>query len=341
LILEFSKNYDGWMKSLKMMFDWLHLDTETTEGCYRSNPEFIAKIMRLINFVNIDIFTRKIYFDSSMIKFKNVREDLRHLFDIRHQIATSDDVTFKKCAVFEELQQPIDWNLNYKLQITPEEDIVLRNFKMIDFGFHLCKVKKFNYSFCARSRIFIEKQSRRRGERRRSRRNSGDCRRSRRNSDDCNRRFKEERGTRRERRRNRRRRKDRDDRKPRNSESDRFERLSIKTHSSQEVVEEYPSIEKSNQCSRKGYLKNKIAEKETREKSEAEKNEMMGKLGKLWLKNEVQTLESRSKPVNTNLTPYLMLDTIALIDYLYVVKNLVKTKKFVVLIPKAGKFNSS
>jgi protein SMG5 len=103
-----------------------------------------------------------------MLKYKNVRENLRHLFDIRHQIATSEDIIFKKFPLFEELQQTIDWNLNYKLQLTSEEDIVLRNFKIVDFGFHLCKVKKFNYSFCTRSRVFIErKRKNRSGERNR------------------------------------------------------------------------------------------------------------------------------------------------------------------------------
>lgn len=77
--------------------------------------------------------------------------------------------------------------------------------------------------------------------------------------------------------------------------------------------------------------------KNDEKKSAEDKSEMMGKMGKLWLKNEVQTLESRSKPVNANLTPYLMVDTLALINYLYIVKHLVKSKKFVVLIPKAGK----
>jgi protein SMG5 len=307
------------MQSLKILFDWLHLNNEIMLGCYRSNPEFVnQKIMKLINVLNIDIFTRKIFFDRSMLKYKNVRENLRHLFDIRHQIATSEDVIFKKFPLFEELQQPIDWNLNYKLQLTPEEDIVLRNFKIVDFGFHLCKVKKFNYSFCARSRIFIERKRRsRRGER--------------------NRKYRDDR---KERRGRRRRNRNRGDRRKNNSEC---ERLSIKTHSqnsNSQDVEEFPSLERSHQINRKGYLRNKVAElnaEQEAKKSEQDKAEMMGKLGKLWLKNEVKTLESRSKPVNTNLTPYLMLDTKSLSEYLYVVKNLVKTKKFVVLIPKAGK----
>lgn len=320
IILKFNEDYSNWMQSLKLLFDWLRVNNEIMLGCYRSNPEFVnAKIMKLINFLNIDIFTRKIYFDRSMLKMKNVRENLRYLFDIRHQIALSEDVVFKKFPLFEEIQQPIDWTLNYKLQLTPEEDLVMRNFKLVDFGFHLCKAKKFNYNFCARKRNFIERGARRnrRGERR-------------------SRKYREERKDRKERRRNRGNRRDRRERRKKNSnECDKFERLSIKTHSQDSVeVEEYPSLEKSHQINRKGYLKTKTGDDDAK-KSENDRTEMMGKLGKLWLKNEVQTLESRSKPVNTNLTPYLMLDTKSLAEYLHIVKNLVKSKKFVVLIPKA------
>jgi protein SMG5 len=324
--------HSGWMKSLKVLFDWLYTDSEIIIGCFRSNPEFVDKIMRLMNLINIDIFTRKIYFDRSLLTFGDVREDLRHLFDIRFQIATTEDITFKKCAMFEELQQTIDWNLNYKLQITPDEDVILRTFKITDFGFHLSKIKTFNYSFCARSRMFIERQSRSRSDRRKTRRNS-DSRNRRKGKD------REDLGARRERRRNRRRR-ERGDRcsKPRFSEENQCEHSSTKNPSQEsQEIEEYPSIEESHEYPRRGYLKNKASKKESMEKSEAEKNEMMGKLGRLWLKNEVKTLESRAKPVSLNMTPYLIVDTSALIDYLHVVKNLVKTKKFVVLIPKAGR----
>lgn len=62
-------------------------------------------------------------------------------------------------------------------------------------------------------------------------------------------------------------------------------------------------------------------------------NELMGQL---WLRNEVKTLESKVKRVvNITLTPYLMLDSKCLTEYTSIVKNLVKTKKFVILIPTA------
>lgn len=167
VITKFNEINESWMKSLKVLFDWLRLNQEVLLGCYRSNPEFIGKIMKLINVLNIDIFTRKIYFDRSLITTKNVRENLRCLFDRRNQIATEEDVAFKKCVMFEELQRTLDWELNYKLQITREEDVILRNFKIVDFGFHICKMKKFHYNFCARSRVFIEKSGRRRDRRQR------------------------------------------------------------------------------------------------------------------------------------------------------------------------------
>lgn len=61
-------------------------------------------------------------------------------------------------------------------------------------------------------------------------------------------------------------------------------------------------------------------------------------MGKLWLRNEVKTLESKvnGKPA-IQFTPFLVIDTLALIDHGPIVKALVKTKKFVVLIPSIGK----
>lgn len=326
LIIKFNESNVSCMKSLKLLFDWLRLNQDILIGCYRSNPEFITNIMKLINFLNIDIFTRKIYFDRSLLTTKNVRENLRYLFDIRQQIPTEEDIVFKKCVMFEELQRPLDWELNYKLQITQEEDVILRNFKIIDFGFSLCKLKKFSYSFCARSRMFIEKTRRRRVRERR--RGSAERGNGKKNS------------RRRDRRRNR-------GRKKMDSNCENFERMTIKKHHEEKEIEEYPSIQQSHQLNfRKGYLKCKMSEKIDKENEALNikednvkqidiKNELMGKL---WLKSEIQSLESK-KHSSVALTPYIMLDSNCLTDYLYIVKNLVKSKKFVVLIPNAGKLN--
>lgn len=65
-------------------------------------------------------------------------------------------------------------------------------------------------------------------------------------------------------------------------------------------------------------------------------------MGKLWLRNEVRALESEVKAKPTvHFTPFLVIDAVALTDYATIVKALIKTKKFVVLIPSVGKHYSS
>lgn len=61
-------------------------------------------------------------------------------------------------------------------------------------------------------------------------------------------------------------------------------------------------------------------------------------MGKLWLQNEVKALESeaKGKPV-VNFTPFLVIDALALTDHSTIVKALIKTNKFVVLVPSVGK----
>lgn len=314
LIIDFNETHVSWMKSLKLLFDWLRLNNDILVGCYRSNPEFINKIFKVLNFLNIDIFTRKIFFDRSLLTTKNVRDDLRQLFDIRHQIPTEEDVTFKKCALFDELQNTLDWQVTYKLKITTSEDVILRNFKIVDFGFYLCKMKRFSYNFCAKTRMFVERAGRQ-----------------------DKRRMKEGDGGKKTRRRVRNRERKRQGSQRKTNGNPVYE---------QSDVDEYPTIENSNNRSlRKGYLKSKTAEKTDKEnetrnnsaeriKSVDKKNELMGKL---WLKSEIQTLESKKMSSN-NLTPYIMVDSKCLTNYLNVLKNLVKSKKFIVLIPKAGKW---
>lgn len=152
------------LKSLKVLFDWMYLNPEIVVGCYVSNPEFIHKIMRLINYLNIDIFTRKIYFDRCFITNPDFRTDLRSLFDIRRMIPIEEDEQLKRFVMFDNLQYSIDWELSCKLQVTHNEMVFLRLLKLIDFGFHLSKMHKFHYYFCAKDRIFIERNKKRSGD---------------------------------------------------------------------------------------------------------------------------------------------------------------------------------
>lgn len=322
LILQFHEAHNGWMKSLKILFDWLRVESKLLLNCFESNPEFINKIMKLVNILNIDIFTRKVYFDRSMIHLKNVRSDLRYLFDIRHKIATTEDVLFKKFVMFDEVQQEIDWDLNLKLQITDDEDVILRNFKIIDFGFFMCKIKKFRYNFCARTRNFIQKSARRPGRDRRDRDRDRDRDRGRNGCKVDEKQQPKDGKRRRVRRRNR------------NRDNNRNGKSTQKFEDSNPIEEreEYPPLEQPNL--RRGYLKSKnsVVAPEDVEK----KNELMGKL---WLKSEIKTLESKKLPSAVPLSPYIMPDSKCLSEHFSIVKNLVNSKKFVLLIPQAGKLS--
>lgn len=73
-------------------------------------------------------------------------------------------------------------------------------------------------------------------------------------------------------------------------------------------------------------------------KSSAKTHEIMGKL---WLQHEIEVLEAKMSKNRMILPPYIIVDTKALTNYLDIVKKFVKTKKTVVLIPKAGKNNTN
>lgn len=65
---------------------------------------------------------------------------------------------------------------------------------------------------------------------------------------------------------------------------------------------------------------------------------MMKEMGQLWLEAEVKNLENKVKQTaKMNLmTPYLVVDSDAVTQHCILVKKLVSSRQFVVLIPSAG-----
>lgn len=311
IVIEFAQ-YEPCVETLKILFDWLKVNNDILLNCYSSNPEFIHKIMKLMNLFNIDIFTRKVYFERSFIKTQNVRPDLRSLFDNRVKIPIEEDVRLKGFQLLKSTQHPLDWTVPYKLNITENECHILRIFKLIDFGFFMCKMKKFRYNFCARSRRFIEVLPRKeRGGRRSSRRNE-----SKNNNRDNELGRRRNRGGRRK----------------------RHQRNGLLLQSTTTTSNDEKDVEESNVIiPKKSYLKNRnvklLSDKEN-SGGEETKFEIMGKL---WLRNEVKTLETIVKkgPIN-KFTPYLVLDSNSLTQHLTIVKSLIQSKKFVILVPNAG-----
>lgn len=311
IVIEFFQN-DIIVVALKMLFSWLRDNTNILVNCFTTNPEFIDKIFDLLNRMNIDIFTRKVYMERHHIRTTDVREDLRSLFDMRQTIPLKEDVVMKEFPIFDICQRYMDWSLPSSMKITDNEETILRIFEFVDFGFSLCKMKKFNVSFCSRSRKFIQTK-----EKRLMRRNR-------------------KRG-----RRNRKRHRDRPKkrRSPRNDVCllTRDDEYSGHNNNNESVAHEErrPSVKKGYLKKRQQLCEQATEVKSAEVKSTAKKSELMGKL---WLQHEIEVLEEKMSKNKMVVPPYIIVDTKALTRYLDIVKKLVNAKQTVVLIPKAGEY---
>lgn len=256
LILRFAAT-EKTLKPLKLLFDWLRNNIEILINCYTTNPEFFQKIMKLLNYLNIDVFTKTVFFDLSLIKTDELRPDLTSLFENRHRLPVTEDIDLKGFIMFEANQSTLDWNMKAKLEITEAEESFVRISKIVDFGFFLTKSHKFNYVFCKKSRNFIEETRQGRGARGNRRVGRG-----RRMGKRIRNRFRANRS------RNRDRGMNGGHEKRYGKENGRYE----ETNGDRLMV-----VDVKENTDKKGF-------------SEKDKYEIMGKL---WLRNEVETLESK------------------------------------------------
>uniref|UniRef100_A0A182S8Y4 PINc domain-containing protein n=1 Tax=Anopheles maculatus TaxID=74869 RepID=A0A182S8Y4_9DIPT len=405
VVLEFAQS-ERTMRSLKILFDWLLCNMDVLHNCYQSNPEFLHNIMKLLNCFNLDFFTNRFYFTRDLITVQGLRDDLQEIFNVRRTIPLQEDVAMKRFPLFEPAQEGLLWETPYKLGLSPEDESFLRLMKMVDFGFTVCKSKKFDYCFLPKVRAFKvrigfhgngggsnhgrnKSKDQRNGGKQRRKGDTGGVGRNARNNRDWNvtggggggdaggrtitsrgLSYSQSRSTRSAKgsgatgeERNRR-------SKPtemnhhdvvvtRDVTKRQRNRMRIKG-GHQQGRDEYGLSEAQEAAptlfTKKGYLHNRGSNNGTLiqravggageemyragEKKEArpqEKGDISAIMGQLWLRNEVETLESKvnKRAGNIILTPYLVLDSKCLTEYTSIVKNLIKTKKFVVLIPGA------
>jgi hypothetical protein len=71
--------------------------------------------------------------------------------------------------------------------------------------------------------------------------------------------------------------------------------------------------------------------------SSSRRGQLMHHMGQLWLRAEVRDLESRVRRRCATFSPYLAVDSDALIHHMHLVKQLVGARKFIILIPSVGK----
>ncbi|XP_049279919.1 nonsense-mediated mRNA decay factor SMG5 [Anopheles funestus] len=408
IVLEFAQG-ERTMRSLKILFDWLLCNMDVLHNCYQSNPEFLHNIMKLLNCFNLDFFTNRFYFTRDLITVQGLRDDLQAIFNVRRTIPLQEDIAMKRFPLFEPAQEGLLWETPYKLGIGQEDESFLRLMKMVDFGFAVCKSKKFDYCFQPKVRAFkvrmgyhgsdgsnngrnksSSKGQRNGGKQRRKGetmvgRNGGANKRdwnvvcsgdggskSRVLSYSQSRTGRTTKGTAVVEVKHRRRTNENNDqrreesandvlltREPNKRQRNRMRNKARNGNDDYGLMAEAAAA--PTLFTKKGYLHNRAngmlmqrgtagtghngvsddaGDEIQREKKAAapqEKGDISAIMGQLWLRNEVETLESKvnKRAGNVTLTPYLVLDSKCLTEYTSIVKNLIRTKKFVVLIPGA------
>ncbi|XP_058062426.1 nonsense-mediated mRNA decay factor SMG5 [Anopheles bellator] len=387
IVLEFAHS-DRTIRSLKMLFDWLLCNMDVLHNCYQSNPEFVHNIMKLLNHFNIDIFTNRFFFCREFITMDGLREDLSSIFLARRTIPLREDVAMKRFPLFEPTQDGLQWEQPYKLGISAEDECLLRMMKLVDFGFTLCKSKKFDYCFVPKTREFslrafrsqsvgaISKSQQRRRKKKllavgyKSEWNGGGKQQQQQQGGKQRAQHQRQMG---EKRRDR----DGNDRQPRHVNDDddpgdifHFPQEYKRNRNRKQEQHDDPSSlpenngEQLSLFTKKGYLRNREngilrrgaaggragelsgtecapIGKEKRPtpvlqpKPAEKKKDLRYKMGRLYLRHCVGTRESELQ-VNkrtVRFSPYLVLDAKCLSEYTSIVKNLVKTGTFIVLIP--------
>ncbi|XP_060524968.1 nonsense-mediated mRNA decay factor SMG5 [Cylas formicarius] len=248
---------EGSLQSIKILNDWLRLDTEVIKLCGLNTKSLIRQIVYFINLININLNQQKMI---------GVNLKVSEIVKKDNQIPLSEDVVLKGLDMFKDTQKDFDWEYLSRKNITSKEETVIRMVKLMSFARVLRGVEETEVTFDETLSILTCKSD-----------NSV-----------------EENGT-----------------------------------TATAIMEELERQEEEN-----GSAKSVITNGETKLAGAGGQISKMKHMGQLWLAAEVRTLETRvgDKP---SLSPYLVLDADTLIKYTYMVKQLVYSRKFIVLIPAA------
>lgn len=103
LVLKFASK-EPTIRALKVLLDWLMGNKEIVWECHQSNPQFLEKIMSLLNVVTLNICTRKVFFHRRLLTAEGLREDIQSLFDARCKMPITEDLVLKHFAEFVDVQ---------------------------------------------------------------------------------------------------------------------------------------------------------------------------------------------------------------------------------------------
>ncbi|KAK9880232.1 hypothetical protein WA026_010106 [Henosepilachna vigintioctopunctata] len=244
------------LQSIKILNDWLMIDTSVFKSCCINTPSLLRQITYLLNLLNINL------------------DDKRHFPEI-HNSSTIDnyakfplpeDVIMRGLDFLSDSHKNLDWQCFSTKTLSLKNEAVIRIFKFKAFGRYLLSITEAGITFDDKENIYVCK--------------SGDKE------------LKKEVG---------------------------------------ELISQDSPVTTEGQI-----INGKVKEEISSIPNNSKGGQLikMKHMGQLWLASEVSALENRVKG-RSSLSPYLVLDADALIKYNFMVKHLVHTRKFIVLVPNA------
>lgn len=129
------------LQAIKIISDYLFEDITIIKTC--SSQTLQKRLIHLLNLINLQ---------NSMKKLKNVK-NIKILNDYK-KIPLVEDVILKKVSILKTSQKYIDWEYLNDFIVDQKQDMLIRIYKMVDFGFYLTEIDNLGISYDKKKKFF-------------------------------------------------------------------------------------------------------------------------------------------------------------------------------------------
>lgn len=149
------------LNSIKILCDWLRGDMDLIKSCAKNSPNFIHRLVHLLNSLNIDVFSKSFRERfGTILLVEDSKFEIEMLKETNEFVPLPEDHELRGIHILENSHFVIDWDYHKKMNKTMclREECIYRILKLINFGFFLTKIKFTNVQFNGKNRYFMERK---------------------------------------------------------------------------------------------------------------------------------------------------------------------------------------
>ncbi|KAG7187899.1 hypothetical protein KM043_013867 [Ampulex compressa] len=139
------------LTSIKISCDWLKSNPEIVKNCARSSKTLLKRLMSLINLINLEATS----FIKTLGEENSVLFDENKLKEFVKTIPLPEDIELRGLNLLEEAQRHLDWHALGKLKLNRHDEMILRVFKIVEFGIFLCDVEGSCVHYDQDKKLFV------------------------------------------------------------------------------------------------------------------------------------------------------------------------------------------